>query len=166
MRLHIKGGSQVHQKHCRQFARFFSKKFFTKELNKQITIRLKLTPKANIQFGDECAYVQWVDSSRHPRKFAININIPQTGASLKYVIGSLAHEMVHVKQFVKNELVDLPSTDYNVSLFKNKRYNLNRIAYYDQPWEIEAFGRERGLMGEYLETVNLTKRILVSPVDF
>jgi hypothetical protein len=74
--------------------------------------------------------------------------------------------MVHVKQFVKNELIDLPSTDFNVSVFKNKKYNLNRVAYFDQPWEIEAFGRERGLTREYLEKVKLAKKLLKRPVDF
>jgi hypothetical protein len=165
MRLQIEGGTKIHQKHCRQFARFFSNRFFSKDLSKQITVKLKLIRKSNIGYNEECAHVEWVDNNRQPRKFLIYISVPPR-PSLKYIISTLAHEMVHVKQFVKNELVDLPSTDYNVSVFKNKKYNLNRVSYYDQPWEIEAFGRERGLTKEYLEMVKLAKKLFKSPVDF
>lgn len=165
MRLQIYGGSNVHRKHCRQFAHFFCNRFFNKEQNKDIRITLKLIRKSHFSYSDECAYVEWLDNNRQPRKFIIKINTPPT-PTLKYIISTLAHEMVHVKQFVKNELIDLPSTNFNVSVFKNKKYNLNRIEYYDQPWEIEAFGRERGLTREYLESVNLARKLLKSPVDF
>lgn len=165
MRLQIEGGTEIHQRHCRQFARFFSNRFFSKTLNKQITIRLKIVRKPEIKYGDECGHVEWMDNNRQPRRFTICINTPPR-VSLKYIISTLAHEMVHVKQFVKNELIDLPSTDFNVSVFKNKKYNLNRVAYFDQPWEIEAFGRERGLTREYLEKVKLAKKLLKRPVDF
>ena len=165
MKLHIEGGTKIHQKHCRQFARFFSNRFFSKDLNKQISVKLKFIKKDIILYEDDCAYMEWMDNNRQPRKFVISIHTPPN-VSLRYIISTLAHEMVHVKQFVKNELIDLPSTNYNVSVFKNKQYNLNRVAYYDQPWEIEAFGRERGLTREYFEKVKLAKKLLKRPVDF
>lgn len=165
MRLHIEGGTQVHQRHCRQFVRFFSNRFFSKELNKQINVKLKFIKKPVINYEDDCACVEWMDNNRQPRKFVISINIPSK-VSLRYIISALAHEMVHVKQFVKNELIDLPSTNFNVSVFKNKKYNINKVSYYDQPWEIEAYGRERGLTREYFERVKLAKKLLKRPVDF
>ena len=165
MRLQINGGTETHQRHCRQFTRFFCNRFFTKDLNKQIKVKLNLVKKPSLGYNEECAHVQWMDNNRHPRRFVINIFTPPK-VKLRYIISTLAHEMVHIKQFVKNELIDLPSTNYNVSVFKNKKYNLNRVSYYDQPWEIEAFGRERGLTKEYLEKVNLAKKLFGSPVDF
>lgn len=165
MRLQIEGGTSLHQKHCRQFVRFFSNRFFSKDLNKQVSVKLKFVKKSVINYEDDCAYVEWMDNNRQPRKFVISIHIPPK-VTLRYIISTLAHEMVHVKQFVKNELIDLPSTDYNVSVFKNKKYNLNRVGYYDQPWEIEAYGRERGLTREYFEKVKLAKKLLKRPVDF
>ena len=165
MRLLIEGGTKTHRKHCRQFTRFFSNRFFSKELNKQISVKLKFIKKAEIAYGDECACMEWMDNNRQPRRFTIYIYTPPK-VSLKYIVSTLAHEMVHVKQYVRNELVDLSSTDFNSSVFKNKRYNLNRVDYYDQPWEIEAFGRERGLTKEYLERVKLAKKLLRHPVDF
>lgn len=165
MKLQIEGGTKLHQKHCRQFVRFFSNRFFSKDLNKQISVKLKFVKKSLIAYEDDCANVEWMDNNRQPRKFVINIYTPPK-VTLRYIISTLAHEMVHVKQFVKNELIDLPSTDYNVSVFKNKKYNINKVSYYDQPWEIEAYGRERGLTREYLEKVKLAKKLLKRPVDF
>ena len=127
MRLQIEGGSQLHRRHCRQFARFFSSRFFSKDLSKQISVKLKFIKKSHIAYEDDCACVEWMDNNRQPRKFVININVPPK-VSLRYIISSLAHEMVHIKQFVKNELIDLPSTDYKISVFKNKKYNINSVS--------------------------------------
>lgn len=164
MRLQICGGSKLHQKHCRQFARLFSNKFFSKDLSKQISIKLKFEKRKRIKYNDLCAEVEWMDNPRQPRRFNVTIFVGQK-PSLLYIITSLAHEMVHVKQYVKNELVDLVSTDFNVAVFKNKKYNLNKIPYFDQPWEIEAYGRTPGLTREYLESVKLAGKILKQPVD-
>ena len=165
MRLQIDGGSKTHQRHCRQFIRFFSNRFFTKEVNKQIRVKLRFVKKPDIGYEDDCANVEWMDNNRQPRRFVISIYMPER-VNLKNVISALAHEMVHIKQFVKNELIDLPSTNFRITVFKNKKYNISRVSYYDQPWEIEAYGRERSLTREYLERVNLAKKLLRYPVDF
>lgn len=46
-------------------------------------------------------------------------------------LSTLAHEMVHVKQFAKGEL------DPCMSRWKSNRY-VDHIDYWDQPWEKEA----------------------------
>lgn len=165
MRLRIQGGTKTHARHCRQFARFFCHKFFSKDINKQIDIKLDIVKKKKIGYNDNCAEVEWVDNPRQPRKFKVTIYIPPK-VSLRYLISALAHEMVHVKQYVKNELIDLTSTDFEVSIYKNKKYNIQKVPYFEQPWEIEAYGRTYGLLREYLENVNLAKRLLKKPVDF
>lgn len=58
----------------------------------------------------------------------------------KTLISTLAHEMVHVKQFVNGEL------GYQKNLYKwNGIVFPKDYDYYDAPWEIEAYGREVGL---------------------
>lgn len=165
MRLQIDGGSQFHHRHCRNFIRMFSKKFLSKELSKQILIKLIFKRKKLIGYGEDQAEVEWVDSSRHPRRFKMTIYINKS-PSLLYIISSLAHEMVHVKQYVKNELIDLSSTDFNVSVYKNKRFNSNKVPYSEQPWEIEAYGRTPGLIIEYFEKANVAQKLLKYAVDF
>lgn len=59
----------------------------------------------------------------------------------------LAHEMVHLKQYMKGELVDIPGT--NAVSWKGVRFscsnNPESWTYWDSPWEMEAFGRQHGL---------------------
>jgi hypothetical protein len=53
----------------------------------------------------------------------------------------LAHEMVHAKQFARGQLRTTVSRAGNtVHYWKGRRV---RASYYDQPWEQEAFSRER-----------------------
>jgi hypothetical protein len=46
-------------------------------------------------------------------------------------IVALAHEMVHAKQFARDEL------DFGLTRWKSNRY-CDKIKYWDQPWEKEA----------------------------
>ena len=67
------------------------------------------------------------------------------------VIRILAHEMVHVKQYVMDEL-----TGVTYARWMGKDYidEDNPYSYYDSPWEIEAYGREIGLIkrwNDYIE---------------
>jgi hypothetical protein len=74
--------------------------------------------------------------------------------------------MVHVKQYAKNQLIDLESTDYTVSIYNKKKYNTARVPYFEQPWEIEAYGRTPGLTRDYFDTVKLTRKVIPHPVDY
>jgi hypothetical protein len=70
-----------------------------------------------------------------PRKFIIDIN---KDISKRMIISCLAHEIAHIKQYAKGELKDLNS---GMSKF-NQDYFEEDLDYHDQPWEIDAFGRE------------------------
>ena len=48
------------------------------------------------------------------------------------MINTLAHEMVHVKQYITGELSE------DLDVWKGKKINSDDIDYDDQPWEIEA----------------------------
>ena len=146
--------------YVKRAALFYAENLLSKKLMDNIYVQIKFNDKIDV-YG--YASVEEYNDSGKPREFLIELN-PGIGA--RDILETLAHEMVHVKQFVKNELIDLPSTVFIVSVFKNMKYNLNRVAYFDQPWEIEAFGRERGLTKEYFEKVKLAKKLLKSPVDF
>jgi hypothetical protein len=69
------------------------------------------------------------------------------------MIKVLAHEMVHVKQYAKNELgKDLALARGGkglriVTRWQGKYWtpNTKEDEYWDAPWEIEAYGREVGL---------------------
>lgn len=65
----------------------------------------------------------------------------------KTAISTIAHEMVHVKQFFRGELYMLGTMNR-----WNDRWYKSDVSYFDTPWEIEAYGREVGLTHKYLST--------------
>ena len=65
------------------------------------------------------------------------------------ILKTLAHELVHVKQYVMGELT---WRDRGL-LWKGHLYTPEHLGeYFDTPYEIEAFGRERGLLVTFLAT--------------
>ena len=80
------------------------------------------------------------NTKKEPREFLIEIH-PGLGA--RTILGVLAHEMVHVKQYLTGE------TDEELGSWKGKKVNYERTDYWDQPWEIDAHGREGGLLTKF-----------------
>jgi hypothetical protein len=59
---------------------------------------------------------------------------------------TLAHEMVHVKQFAKGQFV----TKGDKQFWMGKRVT-KRVKYLDQPWEVEAFSKQEILFRKAIE---------------
>jgi len=99
-------------------------------------------------FGD----VGYYEGDRAPRDFVIRLD---PGIDEIDLLKTAAHEMVHVKQIARVELVELIRTPY--FRFHRDYYHKN-TDYFDKPWEIEAHGREEGLVIRWLEKIknNLT----------
>lgn len=89
------------------------------------------------------AYCERIPSTAKPRRFRIVINANLGPRSL---LESLAHEMVHVKQYAKGELKDYVYSKHvkwcGVKMLYDEE---DDDQYYDSPWEIEAYGRQVGL---------------------
>ena len=67
---------------------------------------------------------------------------------LRTLLETVAHEMVHVKQYARGELFE------NIKLQKHRWQGLylnKDPEYWDRPWEIEAHGRETGLFVRFCE---------------
>lgn len=92
------------------------------------------------------------DDAYYPRIFEITI---QDGLDRDEIIGAIAHELVHVKQFARRELTHLgsPNPKFKGSIFSSD------INYWDAPWEIEAYGREVGLVARYKEHLELNPNL-------
>jgi len=59
-------------------------------------------------------------------------------------LGTLAHEMVHMKQYLRGEV------DWQLSQWKGKS-GYEDVGYWDQPWEIEARKLQNKLMLKFVE---------------
>lgn len=67
--------------------------------------------------------------------------------SLKRMLSTLAHEMIHVKQFV-SEGLDLESSTFKGKTWKARK---NQQEDYDSPWEREAYSNEHKLANKFLK---------------
>jgi beta-mannanase len=70
----------------------------------------------------------------------------------KELLKYLGHELVHTKQYLMNEMFDYK--DGQTVRFRGGHYtNSEELdwAYWDSPWEIEAYGRMEGLYQMFLK---------------
>lgn len=123
--------------------------FYAKQLIPDGRLRNRCFTKirfdAKIEEQGYCS-VEGYNKRNEPREFLIEIH-PGLGAPT--ILEILAHEMVHVKQFLKRQ------TDENLSSWMGKRVNYEKTDYWDQPWEIDAHGRESGLLTKFAEKEEL-----------
>lgn len=106
--------------------------FFSNELkinNKNITLSVQTIPKLYSKTGMRGATFQLGKND-----FDIGLD---SRLDLETMLITLAHEMVHVKQY---SLGQLKLNEQNNFVWLGKVHN---NTYYESPWEIEAFKRER-----------------------
>ena len=129
----------------KQGAEFYGEVLLGKRMAKNIYLDIKLTndlKKKEKAYG-YCHIID--DSLSRPREFMIELD-----ASMKYsfdqILTWLAHEMVHLKQFVRGELCD-----YESGRVQWKSRTFGRVHYDDQPWEKEAYRLEGELYEMFKE---------------
>jgi hypothetical protein len=97
--------------------------------------------------GDEGTCMVMESNSRNtPIEFELELNREN---NTKTTLFNLAHELVHVKQFALRELNEEQTT------WHGKHYDDDKIDYWDLPWEIDAYGRERGLYTRFVQKYKL-----------
>lgn len=117
---------------------FYCEKLMSKKLLENIHLRVKFNDKLEY-YG--CASVKEYNDSGKPREFIIEIH-PGTGAY--GIIKTLAHEIVHIKQFAYCE------TNESLTRWKGSKIDPCDVDYYWHPWEIEAYGLEVGLFTKFV----------------
>lgn len=81
------------------------------------------------------------------REFRIDIH---SDISPFWFMRTLMHELVHVKQYAKGEMVHYERNHSMLKWRKQMKVNVDKIDYWDLPWEIEAHGREEGLTQQFM----------------
>lgn len=133
----------------KDFARWTARKFLDIRTYKKISLTIQFIHPKNKKWEKEM-YAQCIpeDDYDHERKY-FTIQIRNEFEIMQSLI-ILSHEMVHLKQFAKGELTVCNKTGYDIWK-KTKRINDTKKHYYDLPWEIEAHGREKGLVYQWAE---------------
>ena len=93
MDIHVKGGSKSQKKYVKSMINFCAKKMMPRMKNLEFNVHIK-------NFGRDdswgyCIPTDYADANR-PREFDIDIN---KQAKLRRLLETVAHEMVHAKQF-------------------------------------------------------------------
>jgi hypothetical protein len=145
----VRGGTKSQKKHIKSMVKFCVKKLMPRQHNLDITVVLKDLTKANA-YGF-CLADPEGDATRpdRPKEFELEIH---SKMKLRKILETVAHEMVHVKQYARGELYQ--GTIVNKHRWQGKWIDKDPD-YWDQPWEIEAHGREAGLFIRWAEAEGL-----------
>lgn len=145
MYITARGSNRKTQKICKDIAQYCSEKLMGKRLSDNVSLKIefvKQLDKFNVTDGD----CMWEDEEERPREFTIRV---RDGMCLSKKLRTICHEMVHVKQYAKGEMRQswrpAKMTRFNGELYPDD------MDYWDQPWEIEAFGREDGLYTRWVD---------------
>jgi hypothetical protein len=147
--INIKGGTKTQKKHTKSMVEFCIKMLMPRMKSLEINVHIKEFEK-----DDAYGYALATDSAdeQRPREFDIDIN---KDTRLRRLLETVAHEMVHVKQFARGEL-------YQSSITAKHRWQgewqKGQAEYWDLPWEIEAHGRECGLFVRWAQANGLGNR--------
>ena len=154
MLLNITGSTKTTRNLINSSAWYYAEKLMGKRLMGTLEINIKLVKNMTEKEGCEgsCIWDEWEDR-KTPRSYTIELD---SSVSLRNILINLAHEMVHVKQWICGEMYEY--VDPNVVRFMKKKVDISNMNYYDFPWEIEAFGRQLGLFVRMCEEDGLANR--------
>jgi hypothetical protein len=116
---------------------FYASELLSPKMLENICVQIKFSKNLDAM---GYASVEEYNNSGKPREFQIEIH---AGISAYDMLKTLAHEMVHVKQYVYGE------TNESQTRWKGNRVDSDTIDYWVQPWEVEAHGMEPGLFTKF-----------------
>lgn len=146
----LTGGTKKQRALIEAAASFYLRHLLTVQLTSNLLVEIELVRnlfankgyKADVGFiDDDCEF-----------EFEMRIDSSMNTAGM---LLALAHECVHIKQYITRELRE--TNVWNIHFFHGKMYDLKKIKYFDTPWEIEAYGREDGLFHRFASAKKLTR---------
>lgn len=123
-------------------AQSFADKLLSPQLSKNVSVKIQVKDKLGA--GGYCDSIE--PDFGLPRDFTIEIC--RTKKKI-HMFSVLAHEMVHLKQMAKGEMKDKYVKTKYITVWRGESYE-DDISYWDQPWEIEAYGLENSLVAKFL----------------
>ena len=150
MLIHVKGSNKMTRTLVKTAAWWYAEKLMGKRLIVGLEININLNKTLLSKDGSEGTAI-WEDDSVRPIEFTITLD---SSCTIRNILITLAHEMVHIKQWAKGEMYEY--TVPNMVRFNKTKFNMADINYWDYPWEIEAFGRQLGLFVRFCEAQGIS----------
>ena len=124
-------------------SQFYAEQLFPKQLLRHIVVSIKFNKHLDA-FG--YSSIEKRNTKGKAREFLIELHPYITG---KEILKTLAHEFVHVKQYVYEELNE------EQTQWQGQPFDSDAVDYYELPGEIEAYGREAGLWNNFAKKESL-----------
>ena len=121
---------------------YFAEILLSSRMLKFVNIEVKIV-SGNAPSG--LCIIDEYNNQNKPRSFTIEINKNQSKLE---ILNAVAHEMVHVKQYVYGELNE------QMSSWLGQKIDCDEVDYFEQPWEVEAYNLEAFLTVMYLSEKN------------
>lgn len=141
---------RVHRKNksiILEATKFYSKELISPRLAKNVSVVISHSDE--LVADDMNGFCEWVITNIRPREFEISLNCKR---EMDEVLISLAHEMVHVAQFVSDRMQHRFKGGYKF-IWEGQEINTEEYEYFDLPWEIEAYDLENVLYEKYKRSV-------------
>jgi len=142
MHIIINGVYRKNKKILKSATEFYADKLISKRMQKNISVLLE--HDNDLVKDNMGGFCEWIEENIRPRNFLISLNCKQP---MDELLISLAHEMVHVKQFVSEELKHRIRN--RTLLWNNVVIDPDQYLYADLPWEVEAYHKEEILYEQY-----------------
>ena len=151
MQIIVRGSSErVSRKVVREAIEFFAERLMTERLHSSLKVQVSFVSDKEIDCASDCA-PDYIESTIRPKTFELRI---RNKLPLMTTIQSLAHEMVHIKQYARAELFDYfrkPLCRWRGRFYDKESMDTETDAYWLAPWEIEARGYEEGLYNLFVK---------------
>ena len=118
--------NQKFRKEMREALYFFEEQLNIGDDYEYVLVKVKVTK--NIDVYGYCN-IEHYDEEDNVIELAMEV---QTGQTQSDTIHTLAHEMVHIRQYVTGKLND------DMSMWNGEKIDSDSIDYDEHPWEIEA----------------------------
>lgn len=140
----VKGQTKYTKKEIKLAAEFLADLVF-KRLSRNILIEIRFVK--NKLKNEKClADIYCTDFPQNSRMFNFEID---NNLSYKTTICSVAHELIHARQFARGELSAARYPPFLV--WKGEIINESETRYFDLPYEFEAHAREDDLFWQWTE---------------
>ena len=149
MLLHIRGSNKYNRKLIEAATWWYAEKVMSKRLMSGLKIDINLRKNLIDKEGCE-GTATWEDENHRPKEFTIELDVSY---SIRDALITLAHEMVHIKQWAKGEMYEYLKS--GLIRFHKTKFDADNINYWDYPWEIEAFGKQLGLFVRFCEDAGI-----------
>jgi hypothetical protein len=145
LKVNISGkADNISNKEIRNAVFFYTKKLLGNSLAKKITLDIVIDKELLKNF-EMFANISPLEADPRPKHYEMEIDAK---LSKRQFLISLAHEIIHLKQFAKNQMRDLESK--KMTRWMGDYYVEDNINYWRRPWEIEAHKGEKTLYEEYI----------------